>query len=64
VPSSSVAEVAEDLKAIFKVRRQKTARALAEEFVSLYKKSYPKGSLPAGDRSRGYAVSGSRSAPG
>jgi putative transposase len=42
VPSSSVAEVAEDLKAIFKVRRQKTARALAEEFVSLYKKSYPK----------------------
>ncbi len=42
VPSSSVAEVAEDLKAIFKVRRQKTARALAEEFVSLYNKSYPK----------------------
>ncbi len=40
--SSSVAEVAEDLKAILKVRRQKTARALAEEFVSLYKKSYPK----------------------
>jgi transposase-like protein len=42
VPSSSVGEVAEDLKAIFKVRRQKTAEALAEEFVSLYKKSYPK----------------------
>ena len=42
VPSSSVAEVAEDLKAIFKVRRQKTAEALAEEFASLYHKSYPK----------------------
>jgi len=35
-------EVAEDLKAIFKVRRQKTARALAEEFVELYEKRYPK----------------------
>ncbi len=42
VPASSMAEVAEDLKAIFKVRREKTARTLAEEFVSLYKKSYPK----------------------
>jgi transposase-like protein len=42
VPSFSVAEVAEDLKAIFKVRRHKTAEALAEEFVSLYEKSYPK----------------------
>ena len=40
--SSSMAEVAEDLKAIFKVRRKKTAEALAEEFVELYKKSYPK----------------------
>ena len=28
VPGSSMAEVAEDLKAIFKVRREKTARAL------------------------------------
>ena len=36
VPASSMAEVAEDLSAIFKVRRQKTARALAEEFVELY----------------------------
>ncbi len=36
VPASSMAEVAEDLKAIFKVRREKTARALAEEFVELY----------------------------
>ncbi len=38
VPSFSVAEVAEDLKAIFKVRRHKTAEALAEEFVSLYER--------------------------
>jgi putative transposase len=35
VPASSMAEVAQDLKAIFKVRRQKTARALAEGFVEL-----------------------------
>ena len=42
VPSSSTAEVAEDLKAIFKVRRQKTALALAEEFVELYGKHFPK----------------------
>jgi putative transposase len=42
VPSTSMAEVAEDLKAIFKVRRGKTAEVLAEEFVELYKKSYPK----------------------
>ena len=40
--SSSMEEVAEDLKAIFKVRREKTARALAEEFVELYRKDYPK----------------------
>jgi hypothetical protein len=43
VPSSSMSEVAEDLSsAIFKVSRHKTAGALAEEFVSLYEKSYPK----------------------
>jgi putative transposase len=42
VPASSMAEVAEDLSAIFKVRRGKTAEALAKEFVSLYEKSYPK----------------------
>ena len=42
VPSSSMVEVAEDLKAIFKVKRHKTAAALAEEFISLYEKSYPK----------------------
>jgi putative transposase len=42
VPASSMAEVAEDLSAIFKVRRHKTAEALAEKFVSLYEKSYPK----------------------
>jgi putative transposase len=33
VPASEMSEVAEDMKAIFKVRRQKTVRALAEEFV-------------------------------
>ena len=42
VPASSTAEVAEDLKAIFKVRRQKTALALSEEFVELYEKRFPK----------------------
>jgi putative transposase len=42
VPTSSMAEVAQDLKAIFKVRRAKTARALAEEFVELYGKRFPK----------------------
>jgi putative transposase len=42
VPSSSMAEVAQDIKAIFKVRRAKTARALAEEFVELYGKRSPK----------------------
>jgi putative transposase len=39
-----MAEVAEDLSASFKVRRGKTAEALAEEFVSLYAKSYPQAS--------------------
>ena len=43
VSSSSTAEVAENLlKAISKVRRQKTALALAEEFVELYSKHLPK----------------------
>ena len=42
VPASSTAEVAQDLKAIFKVRREKTARALAEEFVELYGKRFPR----------------------
>ena len=32
VPASEMSEVADDLKAIFKLRREKTARALAEEF--------------------------------
>jgi hypothetical protein len=32
-PATEMSEVAEDLKAIFKVRRQKAALALAEEFV-------------------------------
>ncbi len=42
VPASEMSEVAEDLKAIFKVRREKTARALAEELVELYGKRLPK----------------------
>jgi putative transposase len=42
VPTFSMAEVAQDLKAIFKVRRAKTAGALAEEFVELYGKRFPK----------------------
>lgn len=42
VPASAMGEVAEDLKAIFKVRREKTAKALVEEFIELYEKHYPK----------------------
>jgi transposase-like protein len=42
IPASEMSEVAEDLKAIFKVRRGKTARALAKEFVGLYGKRLPK----------------------
>jgi putative transposase len=42
VPASSISEVAEDLKAIFKVRREMTAETLVKEFVSLHQKSYPK----------------------
>jgi putative transposase len=42
VPTSAMGEVAEDLKAIFKVRRKKTAKALVEEFVEMYEKHYPK----------------------
>ncbi len=42
VPASSMAEVAEDLKAIFKVRREKTALVLAEEFVQMYGGRFPK----------------------
>jgi len=42
VPANAMSEVAEDLKAIFKVRREKTAKALVEEFVDMYEKHYPK----------------------
>jgi transposase-like protein len=42
VPASAMSEVAEDLKAIFKVRREKTAKRLVEEFVEMYEKHYPK----------------------
>jgi putative transposase len=40
--ATSMDEVAEDLSAIFKVRRQKTAKALTEEFVELYGGRFPK----------------------
>ena len=40
--ASETSEVAEDQKAIFKVRREKTARALAKEFVELYGGRFPK----------------------
>jgi putative transposase len=42
VPAGEMSEVAEDLKAIFKVRREKTALALTEEFVELYGGRFPK----------------------
>jgi len=42
VPAQAMAEVSGDLKAIFKVRREKTARALAEEFVEIHGKRFPK----------------------
>src|SRR5215203_3421981 len=42
VPASEMSEVAEDLKAIFKVRREKTARELAKGFVDLYGFRFPK----------------------
>jgi transposase-like protein len=42
VPAFSMGEAAEDLRAIFKVRREKTARALAKEFVELYGKRLPR----------------------
>ena len=42
VPAFSMGEAGEGLKAIFKVRREKTARALAKEFVELYGERFPK----------------------
>jgi putative transposase len=42
VPASAIGEMGEDLKAVFKLRREKTARALAEEFVELHGERYPK----------------------
>ena len=42
VPASEMSEVAEDLKAIFKVRREKTARELAKGLVELYGSRFPK----------------------
>ena len=42
VQASEISELADDLKAVFKVRRQKTARALTEEFAELYDGRFPK----------------------
>ena len=42
VPASEMSEVAAHLNAIFRVRRQKMARALAEEFVESYGGRFPK----------------------
>jgi putative transposase len=42
VPASSMEGVAQVLKVIFKVRREKTARALTEEFVEMYGGRFPK----------------------
>ena len=44
LPSSGVLDGrgAEDLKAIFEIRRSRTAEALAEEFVELYEERFPK----------------------
>jgi hypothetical protein len=42
VLSSSMAEVAQDLKAVFRVGREQTAAALAEKFVELYRGRFPK----------------------
>ena len=49
-------EVAEGLKAIFKVRCQKTALALAEEFVELHRKRFPK-AISVFGTGIGYALS-------
>ena len=42
LPGSAMSEGAEDLKAIFKVREEKTARALVREVVELYGRRFPK----------------------
>lgn len=42
VPAASRAQVAQDLKAIFKVKREKTAWALAEGFVELHGRRFAK----------------------
>ena len=42
VPARAMGEVAEDLKAMLKVSREKKAKALVEEYVELYGKRYSK----------------------
>ena len=45
VPTTSMEEVAHDLKAIFKVRREKSARALAEEFIRALREAFSEGGM-------------------
>jgi len=55
VAASSMAEAAQDIKAVLKVRRQKTAEASAEEFISrALREELPQSrlSLRGGDRGR------------
>jgi putative transposase len=42
VPAKGVKEVAEDLKAIFNVSRESSARHLAQEFIARYQQRFPK----------------------
>lgn len=42
VPQSEARAVAADLKAVFKVHRQETARTLAEDFAERYRSDFPK----------------------
>jgi putative transposase len=42
VPAKDMKEVAEDLKAIFNVSRESTARKLAEEFIARYQQRFPR----------------------
>jgi transposase-like protein len=58
VPNASMAEVGQDLKAIFKVRREKTAEALAEEFVEIYNAELSQGGfgVRGGYRGRSHLI--------
>lgn len=55
VPSKDMKEVAEDLKAIFNVSRESTAKHLAQEFIARYQQRFPK-AMATFDRGLGEAV--------